>query len=51
MLICRFVLARFNEKFAKEYEQDPAKIPEDWKTITETEALASLRESFSAAPC
>lgn len=47
----RYVLARFNERFAKEYKQDPAKIPEEWKKITENEALASLKESFSATPC
>lgn len=51
MFIYRYVLARFNERFAKKYKQDPAKIPEEWKKITENEALASLKESFSAAPC
>lgn len=39
-------MARFNERFAKEYEQEPAKIPEDWKKITEEEALYSLKEAF-----
>ncbi|KAM6988083.1 interferon-induced very large GTPase 1 [Tautogolabrus adspersus] len=42
----RYVLARFNERFAEEYEQEPTKIPEDWKTITEEEALNSLRVGF-----
>lgn len=49
--ICRYVLVRFNERFAKEYQQNPAKIPEEWKKITEKEALDSLKESFSAPPC
>ncbi|XP_070825712.1 interferon-induced very large GTPase 1 isoform X1 [Chaetodon trifascialis] len=42
----RYVLARFNEKFAREYKQEPAKIPEEWKTITKEEALNSLKEAF-----
>ncbi|XP_042270428.1 interferon-induced very large GTPase 1 [Thunnus maccoyii] len=42
----RYVLARFNERFAKEYEQEPAKIPEEWKRITQEEALDSLKEAF-----
>lgn len=51
MLIYRYVLARYNERFAKEYKQDPAKIPEEWKKITENEALASLKDTCSAVPC
>lgn len=43
-LIYRYVLARFNERFAKEYKQEPAKIPEEWKKITKEEALYSLNE-------
>ncbi|XP_053278545.1 interferon-induced very large GTPase 1 isoform X1 [Pleuronectes platessa] len=42
----RYVLVRYNEKFAKEYEREPANIPEEWKMITEEEALHSLREAF-----
>ncbi|TNN45680.1 Prolactin-releasing peptide receptor [Liparis tanakae] len=42
----RYVLARFNERFAKEYEKEPAEIPEDWEKITEAEALSSLRKGF-----
>ncbi|XP_070685346.1 interferon-induced very large GTPase 1 [Pempheris klunzingeri] len=44
----RYVMARFNERFAKEYKQEPANIPEDWKRITEEEALSSLKEAFIA---
>ncbi|XP_038550038.1 interferon-induced very large GTPase 1 [Micropterus salmoides] len=43
-LYWRYVLARFNERFAKEYKQEPAKIPEEWKKITKEEALYSLNE-------
>ncbi|XP_071352965.1 interferon-induced very large GTPase 1 [Trachinotus anak] len=42
----RYVLVKFNEKFAKEYEKTPAIIPEEWKKITEEEALSSLKEAF-----
>ncbi|XP_034460530.1 interferon-induced very large GTPase 1 [Hippoglossus hippoglossus] len=42
----RYVLVRYNDKFAKEYEREPATIPEEWKKITEEEALHSLREAF-----
>ncbi|XP_044058021.1 interferon-induced very large GTPase 1 [Siniperca chuatsi] len=47
----RYVLARFNERFAKEYKKEPAKIPEEWKKITEDEALYSLKEAFVTGQC
>ncbi|TWW77217.1 hypothetical protein D4764_12G0006070 [Takifugu flavidus] len=47
----RYVLVRFNDRFAKEYQQDPTKIPEEWTKITGNEALDSLKESFSTALC
>ncbi|CAL8353783.1 unnamed protein product [Lota lota] len=40
----RYVMARFNERFAEEYEQKPANLPEEWKKITQEEALESLKE-------
>ena len=36
-------MARFNERFAEEYEQTPADLPEEWKKITQEEALESLK--------
>uniref|UniRef100_A0A3Q1D202 VLIG-type G domain-containing protein n=1 Tax=Amphiprion ocellaris TaxID=80972 RepID=A0A3Q1D202_AMPOC len=42
----RYVLVRFNEKFAEEFKQEPAQIPDEWKTITQQEALDSLKEMF-----
>ncbi|XP_034557785.1 uncharacterized protein si:dkey-202l22.6 [Notolabrus celidotus] len=45
----RYVLVRFNERFAQGYEQEPAKIPEEWRTITQEEAQNSLREAFVTA--
>lgn len=37
-------MVRFNERFAKEYEQKPANLPEEWGRITQEEALGSLKE-------
>lgn len=45
-LIYRYALVRFNERFANEYTQEPAKIPEAWQKITEKDALNSLKEAF-----
>ncbi|KAF3692771.1 Interferon-induced very large GTPase 1 [Channa argus] len=42
----RYVLARFNKKFAMQYEKEPAEIPEEWRKISQEEALDSLRETF-----
>lgn len=38
---------KYNERFAREYQQEPAKIPEEWRKITEEEALCSLQRVFS----
>ncbi|XP_069562546.1 interferon-induced very large GTPase 1 [Brachyistius frenatus] len=42
----RYVIARFNERFANEFKQEPAKIPKEWRKITQEEALHSLTEVF-----
>nr|XP_019943536.1 PREDICTED: interferon-induced very large GTPase 1-like isoform X2 [Paralichthys olivaceus]XP_019943537.1 PREDICTED: interferon-induced very large GTPase 1-like isoform X2 [Paralichthys olivaceus] len=42
----RYVLVRYKDKFAKEYEREPANIPEEWMKITKEEALDSLKEAF-----
>ncbi|KAM6932918.1 interferon-induced very large GTPase 1 [Xenentodon cancila] len=42
----RYVLTRFSEKFAMEFQQKPAQIPEEWKKITQEEALDNLKEVF-----
>ncbi|XP_061684431.1 up-regulator of cell proliferation [Syngnathoides biaculeatus] len=42
----RYVLARFNDRFAKKYNQKPPLIPEEWKAMTQQDALDSLRENF-----
>ncbi|KAI7795710.1 interferon-induced very large GTPase 1-like [Triplophysa rosa] len=43
----KYVMARFNTKFAESYDALPADIPFLWKMITKQQALTSLKESFS----
>ncbi|XP_047246847.1 interferon-induced very large GTPase 1 [Girardinichthys multiradiatus] len=47
----RYVLARFNEKFAAEFNQELVKLPEDWKQITKEDALESLKGVFAKKEC
>ncbi|XP_043099881.1 interferon-induced very large GTPase 1 [Puntigrus tetrazona] len=43
----KYVMARFNTKFAKEYSARSADIPLTWKSITKKQAENSLNESFN----
>ncbi|XP_041840347.1 up-regulator of cell proliferation-like [Melanotaenia boesemani] len=43
----KYVIAKYNNEFAKEFDAKPADIPEAWKQITESQAKASLQESFN----
>ncbi|XP_031749216.1 up-regulator of cell proliferation [Xenopus tropicalis] len=43
----KYVFNRFNKKFAKEYEAEPADLPGAWLQITEEQALQSLMETFN----
>ncbi|KAK7177015.1 hypothetical protein R3I93_001075 [Phoxinus phoxinus] len=43
----KYVMARFNDKFAEEYNARRADIPLMWKSITKQQAENSLKESFS----
>ncbi|XP_073491813.1 interferon-induced very large GTPase 1-like [Aquarana catesbeiana] len=45
----KFIFVKFNEKFAKEYECEPAVLPEYWKKITKEEALYSLKMVYRYA--
>ncbi|XP_056138795.1 interferon-induced very large GTPase 1 [Lampris incognitus] len=47
----RYVLVRFNERFAEEYEQQPAHLPEEWEKITKEEALESLKVALHTEQC
>lgn len=42
----RYVLVKFNERFAQEFKREPTKIPEEWRKITQEQALNSLKEVF-----
>ncbi|XP_059211456.1 interferon-induced very large GTPase 1 [Centropristis striata] len=42
----KYVMAKFNTKFAEAYDAKPAHIPASWKAITPKQAEASLKESF-----
>ncbi|KAG8006269.1 Interferon-induced very large GTPase 1 [Nibea albiflora] len=43
----KYVLATFNNEFAKEYDAKPAEIPDIWKSITHEQAEESLKKSFN----
>ncbi|KAL7825077.1 hypothetical protein AOLI_G00322840 [Acnodon oligacanthus] len=42
----KYVLKRYNARFAQVYQCEPASLPEDWKKITQEDALRNLREAF-----
>ncbi|XP_074526270.1 interferon-induced very large GTPase 1-like [Halichoeres trimaculatus] len=42
----KYVLNRFNNKFAEAYEARPAEIPDTWKDITKKHAEESLKRSY-----
>ncbi|CAI5689290.1 unnamed protein product [Oreochromis niloticus] len=43
----KFIMAKYNKNFAKEYNAEPADIPEAWTRITKEQAEKSLKESFN----
>ncbi|XP_073403547.1 up-regulator of cell proliferation-like [Dendrobates tinctorius] len=43
----KFIFAKFNREFAKEFYAEPARLPEDWKVMTGEDALNSLKEMFN----
>ncbi|XP_068102710.1 up-regulator of cell proliferation-like [Hyperolius riggenbachi] len=43
----KYIFVHFNDEFAEKYKAEPAKLPKDWKTITQENALESLKESFN----
>ncbi|XP_073504965.1 up-regulator of cell proliferation-like [Phyllobates terribilis] len=43
----KFIFAKFNGEFAEEYKAKPAELPDDWKEMTEEDALNSLKETFN----
>ncbi|TSN12279.1 Up-regulator of cell proliferation [Bagarius yarrelli] len=43
----KYVMAKFNDQFAENYNAKPADIPQMWKTITKHQAEVALKECFS----
>ncbi|KAM4635742.1 up-regulator of cell proliferation-like [Polymixia lowei] len=43
----KYVMMKFNQEFAKEYNAKPANIPSSWKNIKREQAEKSLNEAFS----
>ncbi|XP_063060752.1 interferon-induced very large GTPase 1-like [Engraulis encrasicolus] len=42
----KFFMANFNEEIAKDYDLNPAIIPDDWKLLTQADALKNLQQAF-----
>ncbi|XP_053185855.1 interferon-induced very large GTPase 1-like [Scomber japonicus] len=43
----KYVLVRYNDRFAQEYDAKPADVPEAWKKITEDQALKGLKDAYN----
>ncbi|CAI5672466.1 unnamed protein product [Oreochromis niloticus] len=43
----KYVMAKYNTDLAKEYNAEPADIPESWNDITKEQAEKSLKKSFN----
>ena len=43
----KFVLVRYNDRFAQEYKAKPADVPEAWRRITKEQALKGLKDAFN----
>uniref|UniRef100_A0A672FFC1 Si:dkey-85k7.12 n=1 Tax=Salarias fasciatus TaxID=181472 RepID=A0A672FFC1_SALFA len=42
----KYIMTKYNDDFAKEYNAEPADIPETWRKITSQQAEESLKKSF-----
>ncbi|OCT59082.1 hypothetical protein XELAEV_18001570mg [Xenopus laevis] len=43
----KFVLKQYNNKFARVHGTQPAVLPEDWQSISQEQALQSIKKSFN----
>ncbi|XP_053174978.1 interferon-induced very large GTPase 1-like isoform X1 [Scomber japonicus] len=43
----KYVLVRYNDRFAEEYKAEPADVPEAWRRITKEQALKGLKDAFN----
>ncbi|CAB1439309.1 unnamed protein product [Pleuronectes platessa] len=43
----KYVLVKYNDRFAEEYKAKPADVPEAWRRLTKEQALKGLRDAFN----
>ncbi|XP_044213938.1 up-regulator of cell proliferation-like isoform X2 [Thunnus albacares] len=43
----KFVLVKYNDRFAHKYKSKPADVPEAWRRITREQALKGLKDAFN----
>ncbi|XP_062292790.1 interferon-induced very large GTPase 1-like [Scomber scombrus] len=43
----KYVLVQYNDRFAQEYNAEPADVPEAWRKITKEQALKGLKDAFN----
>ncbi|XP_045889041.1 up-regulator of cell proliferation-like [Micropterus dolomieu] len=43
----KYVLVKYNDRFAKEFKAKPADVPEAWRRITKEQALKGLKDAFN----
>ncbi|KAM8763431.1 up-regulator of cell proliferation-like, partial [Acanthopagrus schlegelii] len=43
----KYVLVKYNDRFAQEYKIKPADVPEAWRRITKEQALKGLKDAFN----
>ncbi|XP_034004759.1 up-regulator of cell proliferation-like [Trematomus bernacchii] len=46
----KYVLVKYNQRFAQEYNAKPADVPVAWRKITKEQALKGLKEAFNINP-
>ncbi|XP_034004758.1 up-regulator of cell proliferation-like isoform X2 [Trematomus bernacchii] len=46
----KYVLVKYNDSFAQEYNAKPADVPVAWRKITKEQALKGLKEAFNINP-
>ncbi|XP_063049201.1 interferon-induced very large GTPase 1-like [Engraulis encrasicolus] len=43
----KYVMMKFNKELAEAHKAEPADIPEEWKTLTQEDALTALKKAFN----
>ncbi|XP_030269446.1 interferon-induced very large GTPase 1-like [Sparus aurata] len=43
----KYVLVKYNDRFAEEYKAKPADVPEAWRRITKEQALKGLKDAYN----